>query len=68
MGSFEVFVGGKKAQLLYAENAAYSLAGISEVGFVVPAGLPSGNQPVFVSAGHAESSQSGMWIAVASSQ
>jgi uncharacterized protein (TIGR03437 family) len=67
-GAFDVFVGGKKAQLLYAENAPYSLAGVSQVGFVVPLGLPSGNQPVFVSAGHAESSQSGVWIAVTSSE
>jgi uncharacterized protein (TIGR03437 family) len=61
-------VGGKNAKLLYAENATYSLAGISQVAFVVPVGLPSGNQPVFVSAGHAESSQSGIWIAVTSNQ
>ena len=65
-GMSEVFVGGKKAQLLYAENVPYSLAGISQVGFVVPSGLASGNQPVFVSAGHVESSQSGVWIAVSS--
>jgi uncharacterized protein (TIGR03437 family) len=65
-GAFEVFAGGKRAQLLYAENAPYSLAGISQVAFVVPSGLPSGIQPVFVSAGHAESSQSGVWIAVSS--
>jgi uncharacterized protein (TIGR03437 family) len=66
-GTFDVFVGGKKAQLQYAENATYSLAGISQVCFVVPSGLPPGNQPVFVSAGHVESSQSGVWIAVTSS-
>ena len=65
-GLVEVFVGGKKAQLLYAENAPYSLAGITQVGFVVPSGILPGNQPVFVSAGHVESSQSGVWIAVSS--
>ena len=66
-GTFEIFVGGKKAQVLYAQNAPYTLAGVSQVGFVVPPGLTAGNQPVFVSAGHVESSQSGVWIAVSAS-
>jgi len=64
MGTIEVFVGGKGAQVLYAGAAPYNIAGVSQVNFVIPAGLPSGNQPVFVSAGHVESSQSGLWITV----
>ena len=64
IGTVEVFVGGIKAQVLYAGAAPFLPAGVSQVNFVVPAGVPSGNQPVFVSAGHVEGSQSGVWIAV----
>jgi len=64
IGAVEVFVGGKNAQVLYAGAAADLPAGVSQVNFVIPAGVPSGNQPVFVSAGHVEGSQSGVWIAV----
>jgi uncharacterized protein (TIGR03437 family) len=63
-GTVEVFVGGKNAQVLYAGAAPYLPAGVSQVNFVIPAGVPSGNQPMFVSAGHVEASQSGVWIAV----
>jgi len=63
-GTVEVFVGGMKAGVLYAGAAPYFPAGVSQVNFVVPDGVPSGNQPVFVSAGHVEASQSGVWIAV----
>jgi hypothetical protein len=42
------------------------VAGVSQVNFVIPDGVPSGNQPLFVSAGHVEGSQSGVWIAVTS--
>ena len=64
IGTVEVFVGGKNAQVLYAGAAPDLPAGVSQVNFVIPAGVPSGNQPVFVSAGHVEGSQSGVWIAV----
>ena len=63
-GTIEVFVGGVSAKVLYAGAAPYSVAGVSQVNFVVPAGVASGNQPVFVSAGHVESSQSGVSITV----
>ena len=63
-GTIEVFVGGEKAEVMYAGAAPYTIAGVSQVNVVVPAGLSSGNQPVFVSSGHVESSQSGVWIAV----
>ena len=63
-GKIEVFVGGKIAQVLYAGAAPYSVAGVSQINFVVPSDAPSGNQPVFVSAGHVAASQSGVWIAV----
>jgi uncharacterized protein (TIGR03437 family) len=53
-----------KAQVLYAGAAPFLPAGVSQVNFVIPTGVPSGNQPVFVSAGHVEGSQSGVWIAV----
>jgi len=64
IGTVEVFVGGMKAQVLYAGAAPFLPAGVSQVNFVIPTGVPSGNQPVFVSAGHVEGSQSGVWIAV----
>jgi len=64
IGTVEVFVGGTKAQVLYAGAAPYSPAGVSQVNFIIPKGLTSGNQPVFISAGHVEGSQSGAWIAV----
>lgn len=64
MGSVQVFLGGKAATVLYAGAAAYAIAGVSQVNFVIPQDTPSGNQPVFVSAGHVESSQSGVWITV----
>jgi uncharacterized protein (TIGR03437 family) len=64
IGTVEVFLGGKNAPVLYAGAAPYSPAGVSQVNFVIPAGVASGNQPVFVSAGHVEGSQSGVWIAV----
>ena len=64
MGTVEVFVSGKQAQVLYAGAAPYLPAGVSQVNFVVPAGAGSGNQAVFVSAGHVEASQSGVWIAI----
>jgi uncharacterized protein (TIGR03437 family) len=63
-GTVEVFVGGMKGQVLYAGAAPFLPAGVSQVNFVIPTGVPSGNQPVFVSAGHVEGSQSGVWIAV----
>jgi len=63
-GKVEVFVGGKPAEVLYAGVAPYMIAGVSQVNFTVPAGVPAGNQPVFVSSGHVQSSQSGVWIAV----
>ena len=64
IGTVEVFVGGKNARVLYAGAAPYLPAGVSQVNFVIPDGVPSGNQPLFVSAGHVEGSQSGVWIAV----
>lgn len=64
MGLVEVFIGGKSATVLYAGAAPYAIAGVSQLNFVIPPGTPSGNQPVFVSAGHVESSQSGVWISV----
>ena len=63
-GTVEVFVGGQKAQVLYAGAAPYLPAGVSQVNFVVPSGMAAGNQPVFVSSGHVVGSQSGVWIAV----
>ncbi len=57
-GKVEVFVGGKPAEVLYAGVAPYMIAGVSQVNFTVPAGVPAGNQPVFVSSGHVQSSQS----------
>ena len=64
IGTIEVFVGGQKAQVLYAGAAPGIVAGVSQVNFVVPSGVAPGNQPIFVSAGHTESSQSGVWITV----
>jgi uncharacterized protein (TIGR03437 family) len=64
IGTVEVLVGGMNAQVLYAGAAPFLPAGVSQVNFVIPAGVASGNQPVFVSAGHVEGSQSGVWIAV----
>ncbi len=64
IGTVEVFVGGKNAQVLYAGAAPYAPAGVSQVNFVIPTGVATGNQPVFVSAGHVEASQSGVWIAI----
>ena len=56
-GTVEVFVGGKSARVLYAGAAPYLPAGVSQVNFVIPDGVPPGNQPLFVSAGHVEASQ-----------
>jgi len=64
IGTVEVFVGGKNARVLYSGAAPYLPAGVSQVNFIIPDGVPSGNQPLFVSAGHVEGSQSGVWIAV----
>jgi len=64
VGTVEVFVGGKSARVLYAGAAPYLPAGISQVNFLIPDGVAPGNQPVFVSAGHVEGSQSGVWIAL----
>ena len=64
VGTVEVFAGGKSAQVLYAGAAPYIPAGVSQVNFEVPTGLAAGIQPVFISAGHVESSQSGVSIAV----
>ncbi len=64
MGAVQVFVGGVSAEVLYAGAAPYLPAGVSQVNFVIPAGVPSGNQPMFVSAGNVEASQSGVSIAV----
>ena len=67
-GTVEVFVGGKIAKVLYAGGAPYLPAGVSQVNFMVPAGLDAGNQPVFVSAGHVEGSQSGVWVVTGPAQ
>ena len=64
VGSVQVFIGGKSATVLYAGAAPYAIVGVSQVNFLIPPDTPSGNQPVFVSAGHVESSQSGVWITV----
>ena len=61
-GAVETFVGGQKAEVSYAGAAPYSVAGVSQVNFVVPA--VSGTVPVFLSAGHTVASQSGVWITV----
>jgi uncharacterized protein (TIGR03437 family) len=64
MGAVQVFIGGKIAAVMYAGAAPYAITGVSQVNFMIPPDTPSGNQPVFVSAGHVESSQSGVWITV----
>jgi len=64
VGTVEVFVGGKSAAVVYAGAAPYSVAGVSQVNLTIPADVPTGNQPLFVSAGHVVGSQSGVWIAV----
>jgi len=46
----------------YTGAAPYSVAGVTQVNFVVPKG--SGTVPVYVSAGHTVSTQSGVWITV----
>jgi len=63
-GKVELFIDGRATDASYAGNAPFSVAGVSQVNFVVPPGTSSGAVPLFVSSGHTVSSQSGIWITV----
>jgi uncharacterized protein (TIGR03437 family) len=58
------FLQSKVAKPVWAGNAPYSVAGISQVNVVVPPGTHSGQVPIYVSMGHVVTSQSGMFITV----
>jgi uncharacterized protein (TIGR03437 family) len=67
----EVFIGvstplqsGAVAKPMWAGNAPYSVAGVSQVNVVIPPGTRSGKVPIYISIGHVVTSQSGMFITV----
>jgi uncharacterized protein (TIGR03437 family) len=52
------------AKPVWAGNAPYSVAGVSQINVVIPAGTRSGQVPIYVSMGHVVTSQPGMFITV----